>query len=351
MSETNLYRCTPRQVRGFITDCIAQRLVPFVQSSPGMGKSAIMRSVADEYRLHLIDHRLSTAAPEDLSGLPEFYSDEHGIRRARFVPFEMFPVVGTQIPENKDGWMLFLDEANSATKMVQAASYKLVLDKMVGQLDLHPNVAITMAGNLTTDRAIVNQMSTAMQSRIIHIEMEISFREWLEDVAYKEKYDDRIIAFLSWKEEYLMDFNPDHDDKTFCCPRTWEFMNKLIMGQEVTEHKTPLYAGTITSGKAVEFTQFCKIYENLVTIQDVLKDPLTCEVPRDTERKWAITTHLMAQTDEQNFGKVADYINRFDLSFKVLFYRGLLIQQPVLRSHPKFGPAMTEVTRWLNDRT
>lgn len=351
MSELNIYRCTPRQTRVFITDCIKAGLVPFVRSSPGMGKSQIMRSIANEYRLQLIDHRLSTSAPEDLSGLPEFYTDAHGVRRARFVPFEMFPVVGTPVPKGKDGWMLFLDEANSGTKMVQAASYKLVLDRMVGQFDLHPNVAVTMAGNLDTDRAIVNALSTAMQSRVIHIEMEINFREWLEDVAYKEKYDDRIVAFLNWKNEYLMDFNPEHDDKTFCCPRTWEFMNNLIRNNEVTDEKTGLYAGTITSGKAVEFVQFCQIYHDLITIDDVLHDPNACEVPRQIERKWAIVSHLMSHTNEKNFDKVASYINRFDISFKVLFYRGVLVQTPVLRTHPKFGSAMVEVTQWLNDRS
>ncbi len=26
----------------------------------------------------------------------------------------------------------------------------------------------------------------------------------------------------------LMDFDPEHEDKTFCCPRTWEFVNNII---------------------------------------------------------------------------------------------------------------------------
>jgi hypothetical protein len=348
--ELQLYRCTPRQTRIFVTDVIRAGLVPFVQSSPGMGKSAIMRSIADTFNLWLIDHRLSTSAPEDLSGLPEFFTDTAGIRRARFCPFDIFPVEGTPIPDGKDGWMLFLDEANSGTKMVQAASYKLILDKMVGQNRLHERVAITMAGNLMTDRAIVNPLSTAMQSRVIHIEMIINFLEWLEDVAFKEKYDDRIIAFLNWKESYLMDFRPDHQDKTFCSPRTWEFMNRLILGQEVTLEKTGLYAGTVTSGVAVEFVQFCQIYHDLITIADVLRDPDGTPVPRDPERRWAITSHLMGQADEKNFGDICRFINRMDMSFRVLFFRGLLAQQPKLRTHPAFAKAMIELQAYLNPK-
>lgn len=349
MSELNMYRCTPREARKHIVTCIKSGRVPFVRSSPGVGKSALMRSVAKEFNLAMIDHRLSTSAPEDLSGLPEFYTDAAGVRRARFVPFEMFPVAGTPIPDGKDGWMLFLDEANSGTKMVQAASYKLVLDNMVGQLPLHQNVAITMAGNLETDRAIVTPLSTAMQSRVIHIEMYVDFMQWLEDVALAENYDDRIIAFLSWQKDYLMDFNPEHDEKTFCCPRTWEFMNSLIRNGEVTDEDTGLYAGTITSGVAAAFVQFCKVYHDIITIDDVMKSPLSAQVPRDAERKWAIVSNLMRETGEKEFPTVSQYINRYDISFKVLFYRGLLAQKPVLRTHPAFGPAMTEVTRWLSE--
>lgn len=212
----NIYRCTPRQVKRFVTDVLFAGLVPYVQSSPGMGKSSIMRAIASELNLQLIDHRLSTSAPEDLSGLPRF--DEDG--KARFSPFaDLFPVEGTPLPPGKEGWMLFLDEFNSASKSVMAAAYKLILDRMVGQHKLHERVVICAAGNLATDRAITNPISTAMQSRVVHLEMQINFQEWLEDVALKEGYDSRVIAYLSQYNSKLMDFRPDHQEKTFCCPR------------------------------------------------------------------------------------------------------------------------------------
>lgn len=349
MSEPSLYRCTPRQVRSFIVDTMYAGLVPFVQSSPGMGKSSIMHSIADEMGLHLIDHRLSTSAPEDMSGLPEFYTDASGNRRSRFVPFDIFPIAGDTPPNGKQGWMLFLDEANSGTKMVQAACYKLILDKMTGQYPLHERVAITMAGNLASDRAIVNSLSTAMQSRIVHLEMEVSHREWLEDVAFAQGYDDRVVAFLNWKEDYLMDFRPEHQEKTFCCPRTWEFVNKMLAnGAEVTDAKTALFAGTITSGVAVDFVQFCQIYKDLITIEDVLRDPRGTPVPSGADRRWAVVSHLMNKVTDKTFSDVVDFINRMDLSFRVLFYRGLLVQQPALRQHPGFAKGMVEVTKYLN---
>lgn len=348
MSETNLYRCTPRQVKKFINECLYAGLVPFVQSSPGMGKSSIMRAIAQEQNLKLIDHRLSTSAPEDLSGLPSFQT-VNGVTTAAFVPFgDLFPLEGDEVPEGYEGWMLFLDEMNAASKAVQAASYKLVLDRMTGQKKLNERCLITAAGNLSTDRSIVNALSTAMQSRMVHLEMQINFEEWLYDVAFKENYDSRIIAYLSQFPSKLMDFRPDHNEKTFCCPRTWEFTNRLIQGKTVTDDMAILLAGTITSGTAVDFVQFTKVFHNMVTIKEIQMDPLGCRIPNDTGSKWAVIASMMEKIDDKNFDDLSTYANRFSVDFRILFFRSVLVKNPTLRQHPAFIRAMSELARYLH---
>lgn len=341
---TNLYRSSPRQIKSHILDCLYAGLVPFVRSSPGMGKSAIFKQTAKDLELHMIDHRLSTSEPTDLTGLPQFQNG-----RARFAPFEeLFPVEGTPLIDGTQGWMVFLDEFNSATKAVQAASYKLILDRMVGQHKLHDNVVLCAAGNLDTDRAIVNPISTAMQSRVVHLEMEINHQEWLEDVAFKENYDPRVIAYLSQYPSKLMDFRPDHNEHTFCCPRTWEFMNRLIQDKDVTEEKAPLYAGTITSGVAVDFVQFTKVFQTMVSVRDIITNPETCPVSNDTSTRWAVISTMMEKITEDNFEPLTIYANRFPLDFRILFFRSALIRHPDLRQHPAFAKSMRELSRYLN---
>lgn len=352
---TNIYRCTPRQVKQFTIDIMQAGLVPFIESSPGMGKSSIVKAISKEHNLALIDHRLSTSAPEDLSGLPRF--DEKGY--ARFSPFaDLFPLHDRDLPKivdkdgkvigEQNGWILFFDEFNSATKSVQAAAYKTILDRMVGQHLLHDNVAMVAAGNLASDRAIVNPIGTAMQSRLVHLEMEISHKEWMEDVAIKENFDKRIIAFLSMYPGKLMDFSPDHQEKTFCCPRTWEFVNRLIQGKDINDSYAPLLAGTITSGVAVEFVQFVKVFNSLVSINDIVNDPLSTNVPYDNATKWAIISHLMEKVDSTNLDPVMTYISRFDLPFRIIFSRSLLIRNADMKQHPAFIRGMAEMAKYLH---
>ena len=45
-------------------------LTPMVASSPGMGKSDIIRSVADQFKLKVIDFRVSQCEPVDMQGYP-----------------------------------------------------------------------------------------------------------------------------------------------------------------------------------------------------------------------------------------------------------------------------------------
>ena len=352
MSTQSMYRCDPRQLRGYVKDCFYAGRVPFVTASPGVGKSAIIKSVAKELNLKVVDIRLSTAAPEDLSGMPEFFTNAQGQRRARFTPFEMFPLEGEPLPLDEngnemEGWLIFFDEFNSAPVEMQAAAYKVILDRMVGQNVLHKQVAMCAAGNLSTDRAIVNSMSTAMQSRLVHLELEVSFEHWLYDVALPQDYDMRIVAYLSQYPSKLMDFRPDHQDKTFNCPRTWEFMNGFVKDQVVDNTRTALFAGTITSGCAIEFITFTKVFNTMVNIAEVIKDPSGCKVPTDNNSKWATIVHLIENVNSLNMRELGIYANRFEMTFTILFFRCVMVKQPALRHHPSFIDALQKLSQYL----
>lgn len=308
------------------------------------GKSQIAKQIAKNLNLQLIDIRLSQMDSTDLSGLPHFTSDG----KAEFVPFNIFPIESTPLPNGKDGFLIFVDELNSASRNVIAAAYRVILDKEVGQHKLHPNVAIICAGNLASDKAIVNNMGTAMQSRLIHLVLETNFNGWLEEVAIPHDYDHRVIAFLAQYPNKLMDFKPDHSELTYCCPRSWEFMHRLVKGKEVSQDKIPLYAGTITSGVAVEFVTFCKLFDNLITFKEIIKSPSTCTIPSDSSLRWATLTSILSNVTVDTFEAVATYADRFSMDFRVFFYRAVLAKSPQLKSEPAFIKRLVTISKYLD---
>ena len=176
------------------------------------GKSAITHQLGEEYSLELIDVRLSQCDPTDLNGFPSM-----GKTRATYMPMDIFPLEDTAIPKGKKGFLVFLDEFNSASMAVQAASYKLILDRQVGQRKLHSNTIIIAAGNMAGNNAIVNRLGTAMQSRLIHLELVSDVLIWLKWAA-SAGIDPRVMAYVHHNPEDFHRFDPNHNDKTFACP-------------------------------------------------------------------------------------------------------------------------------------
>ncbi len=229
-----------------LTEDLKAGLTPMVSSSPGMGKSDIIRTIADKFKLKVIDFRVSQCEPVDMQGYPGVLDG----RMTFHIP-EYFPIEGDKIPDGYDGWLLFLDEFNSGNKQTEAAAYKLILDREVYKHKLHPRCLIAAAGNLTTDRAIVNTQSTATTSRLTHYRMRVDHNVWV-DWANAHEIDHRIISLIKFKPELLHRFDTSTSELTFPCPRTWEFASKVIINKATIDHitKTRL-AGTVGEGAAV----------------------------------------------------------------------------------------------------
>jgi len=188
-------------------------LVPYITSSPGLGKSDVTKGIAKQFNWEVIDLRLTQCDSTDLLGFPV-----HDGIRMNYAPPRHFPLQGIdKVPDGKNGWLLFLDEFSSAPMSVQASAYRLVLDRQVGEYNLHKNVVIVCAGNKDSDNAIVNRLSTAMQSRLVHLELEIDVRAWL-DWATSAGLDHRVISYVEGHPDHLHQFDPNHNDKTFSCP-------------------------------------------------------------------------------------------------------------------------------------
>lgn len=58
---------TLKQASELVRNCLRAKLVPFIKGSPGLGKSAIVKAIAETYKLELIDLRLAQCDPTDLN--------------------------------------------------------------------------------------------------------------------------------------------------------------------------------------------------------------------------------------------------------------------------------------------
>ena len=316
------------QAISMITAFIRAHLVPMLIGSPGIGKSNIIHQIAAEYKLKVIDLRLSQCDPTDISGFPTITGN-----RAGYKPMDTFPIEGDVIPEGYNGWLLFLDEFSSASTAVQAASYKLVLDRMVGSYKLHKNVAIVCAGNLESDNAIVQSMSTALQSRLVHMELLADPKEWI-DWASSAGINHRITSYINFKPGNLYTFKADHTDNTYACPRTWEFAHRIMEVVPLdSPNLLPMLAGTISEGVAREFLNFCKHFATLPKISEIIQAPDTIDVPREPSLLYALTGALSHNASTDNMDSLMTYIKRLPLEFQVVCLRETIRRNKAMLAH------------------
>ena len=326
-------------------------MVPYMQGPPGIGKSDIVRQLAEKGNLKVIDIRLSQAMPEDLNGFP--MKNAEGTK-ASFIPFDVFPIQGDALPVRPDGtpyagWLIFLDELSSAPKAVQAAAYKLILDRMVGSYHLHDNVVMVAAGNRMGDKAVVVEQSTALRSRLSHLELEYSQPDFIQ-YGNTHGMDFRVLAYNSWKPQAGHDFDPQRNDKTFACPRTWEFVSRMIKGKpELDGLDQIIITGQIGDKHGVQFYQFCQLMDKLPSLDKILADPEGAEVPSTSDLRYAVLTSIQEHATKENFSKLVRYVIRFPADFQVIFFRGVVQRDIQFRTHPDYAANITRLLRFINE--
>ena len=319
---------------------IKAKLVPYISGSPGIGKSEMVRAIAKQLNLFVIDVRLSSCDPTDMSGFPVVSG-----KKGTYLPMEMFPVEGDKIPEGYDGWFLFLDELPLAPQSVQKAAYKVILDRYVGNHKLHKRVLCIAAGNLDTDNAMVEPMSTALQSRLVHLELKVGLDEWI-DWASTNKVHHKIIAFVRYNPTALADFDPHHSDKTFSCPRTLYFLSKLLkQWDDITEDKLPAIVGSVGCGIGLEFFTYCKVYKYMPTPEQLLNDPDGVHIPAEPDRRFALTGMIANYVDEDNAEALLSIVDRLPMEFQVITIQQALAKSPLLMQTTAFRKRSSVITR------
>ena len=242
-------------------------------------------------------------------------------KKAGYVPMDTFPLEGDPIPEGYSGWLIILDEINSAAQAVQAASYKLVLDRMIGQNKLHPKAVICCAGNLATSGAIVNRQGTAMQTRLVHYELIVDWKIW-SLWASSNHLATEVISYINHQPDKLMVFDPNHNDRTFACPRTWEFASRIAQhkGMNMMD-KLPTLAGCLGEGVAFEFITYCDVYKHIPTYKDIKASPRHISLTSEPMMLAALSGMVGSHLTITDLPIVMPYVHRLPLEFQVFALR------------------------------
>lgn len=269
----------------------------FLWGPPGIGKSDIMRQVAEDLGFKFVDIRLSQMEPTDLRGIPYKGVDKNNNSIMRWSP-PSFLNLDHDIPT-----MYFLDEMNSAPQSIQAAAYQIILDKKVGEFELGPNDVVFAAGNRETDRGATFKMPTPLMNRFVHLELRTDFEDW-QEWAIANRIHKTVVGYVSWQKQELFEFNPSSASRGFPTPRSWEFVSQLVSDEPNLKELIILaiIAGAVGEGIAIKFMEYRKMNEKLPNPSDILSGKITMlkEDQKELSIMYALTIGLCYELREKH---------------------------------------------------
>lgn len=280
----------------------------FLWGPPGIGKSALVKQLAAEKEMPMVDLRLPLLDPVDLRGLPMVDKEDN---LARWLPPDFLPR-----PDSPPG-ILFLDEINAAPPAIQASAYQLILDKKVGTYELPKGWVVIAAGNRVSDRSVAYRLPTALANRFTHLEIVPRIDDWTS-WAWKNEVDAYIISFLKMHPDLLIRFDPRSNDTAFPSPRSWAFVSRLkkLRDQDLRLYMSSVQ-GTVGDSSSQQFLAFLNYRDELPDPEAILTDQ-AYEVPQTIDAQYVLMAGLIRalkeNISEERISAFFRYVAQFENS-------------------------------------
>src|SRR5437870_3934641 len=215
MAQQSLIETVTLQQAKDIIRCMAHQHSILLLSGPGVGKSDCVYQAAAAAGLPCRSLPGTQIAPEDVSGVPRIIGE-----RSVFCPPRVL------LPEKPEPFCLFLDELPACAPDIQKAFYALLLERRLGEHPLPPGTWVVAAGNRSTDRALVRQISSALINRVFVLHLRVDVKEWLA-WAYTNNVRADVQGFVAFMPEALMRPVPS-EPVPFSTPRAWAALSQAL---------------------------------------------------------------------------------------------------------------------------
>lgn len=227
---------------------------------PGCGKSEAVEQMREEMGLEgFIDLRLGLRDPSEIKGVI-------GIDPVEKISFQTLP---DYFPQNQKTGILHLDELPQAPALVQSAGYQLFQERRIGKFKLPDGWIIIASGNRKVDGGVHFKIPPALVNRLIVLNIEASFDEWLNHAISKCVSPD-VTGFHKFTNgKYLYHEDPNANSNinvaSFCTPRSWFSVDNILESDYISTDYNLLrevLQGTLSQEAAGKFVDYFKIASN-----------------------------------------------------------------------------------------
>jgi len=306
----------PSRVEHVVSHLLHTRWPAFIWGPPGVGKSSIVRKVAEDHNMVLLDIRASLLDPTDLRGIPTV---DDGL--AKWCPPSFLP------SDSDSSGIIFFDELNAAPPLVQASLYQLTLDRRVGEYILPDGWKIIAAGNRSEDKSITFRMPAALSNRFIHLDYEVSLDDWSAWAVIHDIHP-LVHGFLNFRQELL--FKMNGNEKAFPTPRSWEMVSDVVKRLGSTKDSHDIILGIVGEGASTEFLAYADSVLSEEALKKIIANPESADLPDSLSDQYALVSYLssMAKSNKKAQKAAAVLLQRLKPELSILLLRNTLQTVP-----------------------
>lgn len=237
---------------------------------PGIGKTAIMKQIAREEKIGLVEYTLTHHTRQSAVGLPILKKKNFGGKEYTVTEYTMSEIIASvyqcmeqqQVSEG----ILFLDEINCVSETLAPTMLQFLQNKTFGTHRLPPGWVIVAAGNPERYNKSVREFDMVTLDRVRSMEIEADYKVW-RAYAQKRQIHTAVLAYLDLKQENFYQIREKQEGSCFVTARGWEDLSRILQVYEeleipVTKELVEEYIrdGEIAADFA-GFYQLCRKYE------------------------------------------------------------------------------------------
>ena len=295
-----------------------------LQGEPGIGKSSILKSIADDLGY---DYAYIDVPNMDLGDIAMPVID-HETKTTRYYPNARFKVhQGKPV-------VIMLDEFTKGAEPVKNMLHPMLekANPRLGDITLDKRSPIFLTGNLSTD-GVGDNLKAHSRNRIVPVTIsKPTAEEWIEWGANKG-IEAEVLAWVYQYPQVLASYrdgnqsenpyiyNPKKPQAAFVSPRSLETASNIIRSRKHLDADTVISAltGAIGESGARDMQAYIEFADQLPTWEATIKEPKTAPVPTSAGACAIVVFGAIARITKDSITPFMEYLERFESEWQAVF--------------------------------
>ena len=207
---------------------------------PGIGKTAIMRQIAEETGCGLVAYTMTHHTRQSAIGLPFISRKTYNGKEYSITEYTMSEIVASLYDymeaTGKKSGILFLDEINCVSETLSPVMLQLLQNKTFGNHALPEDWVIAAAGNPPEYNKSVRELDMVTMDRVKHMEIEADLSVW-QAYAVKQNVHPAIRTYLHMCPDHFYAIENTDRGQFFVTARGWEDLSSILYAYEAEKEE------------------------------------------------------------------------------------------------------------------